>query len=175
MPISESSVANFLANSHPFLLQLLEPTIAMLGFCNNSKLPSKYKVLGGLGIVLNFSGYKVLLISIFFNKITFYAVGRTDYHAILMDSVTIDKDLNVSSISMVEDGDQNYCISKNGESITITSKDCADFEVSVFDTTGKLVRRIKATEYLSINGLCKGIYILNIRSKGNNQTCKILI
>ena len=110
-----------------------------------------------------------------FNKITFYAVGRTDYHAILMDSVTIDKDLNVSSISMVEDGDQNYCISKNGESITITSKDCADFEVSVFDTTGKLVRRIKATEYLSINGLCKGIYILNIRSKGNNQTCKILI
>ena len=110
-----------------------------------------------------------------FNEITFYAVGKTDYQAVLIDSISIDKDFNFSSISKIEEYDKIFFISTIGDSIMIKSKESSAFEISLFDITGKLIRNTMLTGEATIDGLVKGLYVLSIHSKGKIQTYKILI
>ena len=60
-----NSFANFIAISFPYLVQFLEPTIAMPGFVNKSILPIQFNCFGAFFILFNISGYFSSSIKIF--------------------------------------------------------------------------------------------------------------
>lgn len=110
-----------------------------------------------------------------YNEITFYAVGKTDYNAILIDSISIDKELNFSSINTIKEFGNDFVISTIGNSITIKSKQTSAFEIYLFDATGQLIKDKKTDSEITFDELIKGIYFLNVVCKGKKQTYKILI
>lgn len=101
-----------------------------------------------------------------FNEITFYAVGKTDYNAIVVDSISVDSQLNISSIDAIPDVKDDFEIISLDNSIIIKSMiEHGTCRFSLVDVSGQIIREGYMKDSVTIHGLSTGLYILSIADK----------
>jgi hypothetical protein len=59
--------------------------------------------------------------------------------------------------------------------VYITNQNNDDLNVKIYDITGKMLKNVKATDKVSIDGFATGIYLMKIESNGQSITKKIVV
>ncbi len=104
---------------------------------------------------------------------TIYAIGRTNYNALVMDSITINlKDY--SGISETHVDNESFTYSIKGDCLLINLPD-STYSLELYNISGTLMRRFSYNEnnIYSLEGL-HGVIIAHIRSNNINNSFKII-
>lgn len=124
---------------------------------------------------INSTEHNFDLSNIEFDKITFYVVGKTDYNAILIDSLSIDKDFNISSTNSIEEYSNDFILITNGNNIIVHSKEQSNFDISLFNITGQIISDREKCNEAIFQCLENGLYFINISVNGKQYTYKICL
>ena len=97
--------------------------------------------------------------------------GENVWGELLMPFISIAyKDNGVAGIFAIG-GDKNG-ITRSGDSLLFD--ECAD-EARLYNATGALVASVKRANAISVAGLAKGVYVLNLVKEGKVQSLKVII
>lgn len=107
------------------------------------------------------------------DSITFYAIGRTDYNALLVDSITIKRveDSGVRDILTSDYTKFNHTL--NGNNLKITGLK-SDYSLTIFNLAGIRIASYKKNEddCYNIAPLCEGVYLVRITTPYKSYTFK---
>ena len=111
-----------------------------------------------------------------YDELTFYALGKTDYNAIVIDSISLDKDFNISSIKSIGDDKSDIAICIEDHSVILKAlEECEDFEYSIYNSSGQIVAEGHSTGSVTLSNINKGLYIISVTIDGSLKRYKIAI
>lgn len=111
------------------------------------------------------------------DELTFYAIGRTNYDALVMDSVTINLETSLNGITIENSDIKPYKLRVNNGVVTINTNNSnkpTTWEVYNLDATCDNSGSSKK-KTICINDLSKGVKIIKISIDGKSWYEKVLI